>query len=63
MLSALSADQAPALVQVLGFMVLISGTSVYNELLRAWLPDVFSRSNSLANLEEAEVCLWHSNSC
>ena len=47
------------ILQVLGFMVLLSGTSVYNELLRAWLPDVFSRSNSLANLEEAEVPSHH----
>ena len=46
------------LMQVLGFMVLLSGTSVYNELLRAWLPDVFSRTNSLASLQEAEVCMY-----
>ena len=38
--------------QVLGFIVLLAGTSIYNELIRTWLPDLgFSRASSLDNMQ------------
>ena len=36
-----------AMLQVLGFVVLLAGTSIYNELIRTWLPDSMSRASSL----------------
>ena len=39
------------LVQVLGFLVLLAGTSIYNELIRTWLPESFSRVSSLDNMQ------------
>ncbi|KAK9801947.1 hypothetical protein WJX73_008800 [Symbiochloris irregularis] len=45
-------------LEVLGFVVLLAGTSIYNELLRIWLPrEPFSRASSLADAEGLQDAL------
>lgn len=49
-------------LQVLGFIVLLSGTSIYNELIRTWLPESFSRASSLDTTQVGSSCL-HLSCC
>lgn len=41
-------------MQVVGFLVLVSGTSLYNELIRSCLPSMFDRLDDIES--EASVC-------
>lgn len=45
------------MLQVLGFVVLFAGTSIYNELIRTWLPESFSRASSMNDLQVRKPCL------